>query len=112
MQSNDEYEVSLQNDIDNSKDTVVFGNALARLLKNPDFITVIQKDYCQAHTLSLVSLLKADATSDDTRFRVMGKLEAVSLFQEYLRAKTMICSQAIQTAKDAQEELDNLRGEA
>ena len=108
---NDEYAQQLQADIDNNKDLIKFGESLARLLKNQDFITVIQKEYCEAGALRLVTMLKADSVTEDIRKKSMEKLEAISLFQEFLRVQSLVCANAYETVKQAQETLDEVRGE-
>ena len=102
----------LSNEIDNGKEAVNFHNKLERLLKNQDFIDVIYNGYCTDGALRLVTLLKADSTTEATRANVISKLDAISLFQEYLRVQLVMGNSARRTVQESQATLDELRGEA
>ena len=112
MSMDEQYIDQLKNEIEASRATAKLGEHLERLLKNADFIEVIQKDFCTNNALRCVALLKADSASEQVRKAAIEQLEGISHFQEYLRALMLLSTGARNTISEANNTLDELRGEA
>lgn len=104
-------EDQLKNDIAANRVTLKLGEALERLQKNPDYQLVISTHYQTTRALELVSMLKADSASEPTRQACREKLDAISLFGEFIRVVTLQGNAARKTIEDAQTALDEIRGE-
>ena len=104
-------EDQLKNDIAANRVTLKLGEALERLQKNPDYQLVISTHYQTTRALELVSMLKADSASEATRQACREKLDAISLFGEFIRVVTLQGNAARKTIEDAQTALDEIRGE-
>ena len=83
MREHEQLEMEVH--IDHAKKAVAFGEAIDRLIRNKDFITVIDDGYTTAEARRL-TLLLGDPAIENKDATTMS-LRAIGEFHQYLRAR-------------------------
>lgn len=66
------------------EENIKLANTVPRLRSNPDFDTVITKEYFGTHALNLVKELSQHTTGSEAALRIEDKLRAISHTEAFL----------------------------
>ena len=90
--------------IDHAKKAVAFGEAISRLIRNKDFITVIDDGYTTEEARRLTLLLGDPAI--ENKEAVTMSLRAIGELHQYLRARLGYADEMRKALSDYEEMLD------
>ncbi len=98
--------------IEDARAAVKEADALARLLKNPDWKLVISDSYFRDHAVRLVEYKASPAAqSEETQASILAKIDAIGGLQQHLRAVEAFGEGARQAIIDGQEMIDEMLAE-
>ena len=95
--------------IEHAKQLIDFGDALARLEKNPDYVKIIQDDFFKNNIIRLVKLKAAPQCQDELNQGFIAKqIDAVGQFEQYLTGIRIQSNQALVALEKDKEEREVL----
>jgi hypothetical protein len=90
--------------IEEAKEAVKQGDALDRLLNNPDFQEIIVRGYLREHAIDLVSLKAAPGSQTaDKQSDILRSMDAIGYLQQYLYMLQRKAEAMVKTLADAEE---------
>ena len=103
---------SIELSIAHAKQLIEFGDALARLEQNPDYVKIIQDDFFKNNIIRLVKLKAAPQCQDEMNQGFITKqIDAVGQFEQYLTGIRIQANQAMVALEKDKEERELILGQ-